>query len=689
MNKTEIIQKTNRAFPYLIIGILALLIYGNTLKLDYALDDTLVITGNEYTKKGIDGIYDILTNDAFTGFFGQQKNLVAGGRYRPLSQIMFAIEYELFGFNPFIGHLLNILLYGMLGMLLFHMLRKLFREKDRLWWFSISLIASLLFIAHPLHTEAVANIKGRDEILSTLFSILAWTFAIRYIDRRSWFALICVGISLFLGLMSKENSITFVAVIPLSLYFFRKDAGLSRIAFTLVPLLLSSVLFLVVRHNAVGSVLGGGAATEILNNPYINSSTAEQIATNLLTWGKYYLLLIFPHPLTHDYYPHFYAITGFGDVGVLAALITTIGLVVTSFLLFKKKRYVSFGILYFFITFSIMSNVVFNIGTLMNERFMFIPLLGFTIIVAWLLFTWKVKSPGSPIPTVILIVLLLAYSGKTISRNTAWADDYTLFTTDVEVSENSIKCNVSAGGKTLEKYENTKDPAEKKRLLAQAIPWLEKGVALHKTYLAGWEQLGKAYYFRKDVDRAWVCYQNCLSIKPGSETAKKNLGLVAELALSEKEYDKAIEYLSRMKEISPNNAQYSTGLSEAYLGKGEAGNALKEIEDALLSMPDNDKLLAKAGEIWGRYLNRLDRSEEYLEQAIQINPENASALENLGIVYGMTGRLDTSLELLMRALALEPENTRVMTNIGNTLSNMGRKEDAQEYFSRANSMSKE
>jgi len=80
---------------YLILFIFTFLLYGNTLTHDFALDDAIVITDNDFTKKGIRGIPDILTNDTFTGFFGVKKNLVSGGRYRPLSLVLFAIEYQL------------------------------------------------------------------------------------------------------------------------------------------------------------------------------------------------------------------------------------------------------------------------------------------------------------------------------------------------------------------------------------------------------------------------------------------------------------------------------------------------------------------------------------------------------------------------------------------------------------------
>ena len=88
----------------IIIGLLAALLYGNTLFNKYSLDDTLIITQNKFTKMGLKGIGKIMSHDAFVGFFGENKNLLPGGRYRPVSQVIFAVEYQFAGLSPFLGH---------------------------------------------------------------------------------------------------------------------------------------------------------------------------------------------------------------------------------------------------------------------------------------------------------------------------------------------------------------------------------------------------------------------------------------------------------------------------------------------------------------------------------------------------------------------------------------------------------
>jgi len=95
----------------ILLFVLALVLYGNTFTHDFALDDHIVITGNNFTKQGFSGIKDIMTHDAFVGTYGEALEL-SGGRYRPLSIVMFAVEYQLFGANPLVGHMMNALLFA-------------------------------------------------------------------------------------------------------------------------------------------------------------------------------------------------------------------------------------------------------------------------------------------------------------------------------------------------------------------------------------------------------------------------------------------------------------------------------------------------------------------------------------------------------------------------------------------------
>jgi len=218
----------------IIIFITAILLYIQTLPYEYVLDDQIVLTDNQYTNQGFSGISKILTTESFAGYFGEQKDILPGGRYRPLSIVTFAIENQLAGQNSKLSHFINTCLYATLCLLIYLTLCKMFLSNGKQWYCTIPFIATLLYTLHPLHTEVVANVKGRDELLAMLFSMSALFTTIKYFDTKkiAWLCLACV--SFFLGLLAKENTLTFMAIIPITLFVFR-DTSIKKI---LTPTLL-------------------------------------------------------------------------------------------------------------------------------------------------------------------------------------------------------------------------------------------------------------------------------------------------------------------------------------------------------------------------------------------------------------------------------------------------------------------
>ena len=178
-----------------------------------------------YTQEGISGIPGLLTKDSFFGFFKVEgkASLVAGGRYRPLSLITFAIEQEIFGDNATIRHIINALFYTLLCILIYLITIKAFNHtslKKNLPLFA--LVTALIFAFHPIHTEAVANIKGRDEIMTFLFALGTLWAALRYLKTQQILFVVLGAVFFGLALLSKENAITFLAVIPLAYWVFTK-----------------------------------------------------------------------------------------------------------------------------------------------------------------------------------------------------------------------------------------------------------------------------------------------------------------------------------------------------------------------------------------------------------------------------------------------------------------------------------
>ncbi len=622
----------NTSLHSIILFLLGFLLYTNTLTHDYTQDDAIVIYDNMFTTQGIKGIPGILKYDTFYGFFKEagKANLVSGGRYRPLTLVMFAIEYQLFGKNPFIGHLINILLYGLLGVVLYLFLLKLLKPhyKNSLPYL-IAFGASILYITHPIHTEVVANIKGRDEIVTLLCSLAALYYSLKAFDEQNNKYLLLVGVLVFLGLLSKEYPITFLAILPITLFVFRK-ATINQIAFQLSPYLLASVAFIFIRHLVLGNTMGGEPPMELMNNPflkivdgrYIPFSFGEQIATIFYTLGKYIQLLFFPHPLTHDYYPRQIEMMTFSNWKAASSLLLYIALGAYTVVKLFKKDPLAYGIAFFLITLSIVSNLFFPIGTNMAERFMFMPSVGFCLVIALFLYRFFLKkSPRNFTPYLGIIgVIAILFSLKTITRNFVWKDNYTLFTTDAKVSTNSAKLQNAVGGETIAEALKIEDEQKRNEMIMSSIPYLQKAAQIHPTYKNVYLLLGNAYYYTKDYDTAEKYYDQALRMDPEYKDALNNKVLLYEamgVKYGVNNPSKALGYFKQAVAIQPENAKLQFFLGSTYRRLGQNQNAITAYEKTLATAPNTEN--------HARIYNEIRQAYEALGNTVQAQKAAAKA----------------------------------------------------------------
>ncbi len=666
----------NSRIHQIILLTLIVLFYCNTLSLDFALDDRMVVMENEFALDGSwDGVRSIFTEDTFTGYFGNDKSVVVGGRYRPMSQLSFMLEATLFGkkikekigdvhdfdnlhdpsheeyfkgsFLSFFCHLMNMVYYILLCLLVYDVLRKLFRKYQGDKWFqSLAFLAAVLFALHPIHTEAVANVKGRDEIFAMLGATAALWCSLQYVDTRKWWYLVLSLLAITFGLFSKENAITYLAVVPLSLYFYQNEhKKKTDYLTTLLPIVVGSIFFVWVRSRALGGLMPEDSTQNILNNPFIHSTKAQEIATVLITWGMYFKLLFFPHPLTHDYYPHQIAITDFSNPLVWVILAGCVALVVYALLNLKKKSVVSYGILFFVITFSITSNLLFNVGTFMNERFVFMASLGFTLIVGYWIYLLSVAKSVSmqKLSIGIIAVVGLLFGIKTFTRNFVWDNDFSLFLTDVKTSHESIKCNISAGGSKLQIWKKS----HKERDKVEAYRYLEKALKLDDHALNAYLLLGELMYLDNNKAGAYQAYRNATLIDPNNKLAQDNLALM--VAVTEDDF------------LKPITALLDEGI--ALQDPNKIQEAYRQIDDYLKEHPESLIALNVKGNVLGRGMNRLDEAIAIYEQVIAKDPTFASAYENMGIAYAIKGEFDRAEQLFKKALEFAPDNQNILFNL--------------------------
>jgi len=177
-----------RTLGFLIFGV-AFVVYFNTINHGYVLDDFSTIKDNRVATQG-----PIAIGDIFTHFYRFGYYTADDGLYRPLPVAIFSIEWWVAPNNPSLAHFVNVLLYALTRWISFRALVKLMKNYNII----LPLIATVLFITHPIHTEVVANIKSLDEILGFLFSFLTISFLCDYFENKSSVKLISGMIFFFI-----------------------------------------------------------------------------------------------------------------------------------------------------------------------------------------------------------------------------------------------------------------------------------------------------------------------------------------------------------------------------------------------------------------------------------------------------------------------------------------------------------
>jgi hypothetical protein len=373
MASTESWGKRARFLPYLVSFLVPFLLYLNTIPHDFALDDYVAITENSLVQKGMSGIPSLLTHGYFFGQNGRNDE-----SYRPFSLVLFTVEKQVAGGSPHVHHFFNVLLYALGCLLFFAVLQGALPEERS----HLALPIALLFAAHPIHTEVVANIKSRDEILSLLFGMLTLLLVQRSCHKQGHGSLVPALLAYALALLSKESALALVAVIPMFLPF-TSPLRTRTVIVRSTPFFLLAAAYLLLRALVLDSGTFQKDLTVFANSLLGAKTTAEFFATNFFIHGKYLLLLLFPHPLSWDYSYNQIPIVRISDARALLAMLTFALLVIAATRGLRRRSWASFGILFYFIALSPASNFFVTIGTTMAERFLFIPSAGFCIFVAF------------------------------------------------------------------------------------------------------------------------------------------------------------------------------------------------------------------------------------------------------------------------------------------------------------------
>ncbi|HXU27627.1 MAG TPA: hypothetical protein VN698_10375, partial [Bacteroidia bacterium] len=416
---------------YILIAALSFLLYANTLQHGFVLDDIAVIQNNSFVQQGISGIPKILTTFYWQGYWNSNAGL-----YRPTSLIAFAIEHQLSN-KPFIHHFFNVVYYSLLCCLLFQFLCTVFNKINPRFF----LLAVLLFIVHPIHTEVVANIKSRDEIFALLFFLLACQ-QLYASPTKTTKSILLSSLFFLLALLSKEGVIALLPIIFLIDY--QREKQILPLLKHRYMLLITAALWLAWHQYIIASSTAPRLVyTYNDNSLFSTSSLLQQKATALGMFATYIVKAFYPYTLSYDYSFNQIPIINLFSFPAIAGLLIFAALIYVAYKNTNTHWLITFSIALLILPLLLTANIFFNIGATMADRFLFTSTIGSCIIICWLVFKiFKInltdKTNPSTAQYTILAVLLL-FSIQTLTRNRVWQSNYTLFKHDVKNSPNSAR----------------------------------------------------------------------------------------------------------------------------------------------------------------------------------------------------------------------------------------------------------
>ncbi len=585
---------------HLAIGIFlfSFLLYANTINHGFVLDDDLVCVKNDFVQKGFAGLGDIFTSSWYEGFNGEKD-----AYYRPMMLAGFAVEKSLFGHSAKVYHVMNILWYGVAMVSLLFLLRQLFSERKP--WFALAI--TLLYAAHPLHTEVVANIKSRDEIFALLGLVGMLYGMVKYekLASRKWLLLSLSAF--FFALLSKESSLAFLGLVPLTLYFFTKK-NLKEILFKSIPYAIVAGAYLLIRAMIVSA--GKTDFNPIDNSLFAANGFAEQTATAVAMMGKYVSLLFFPHPLIYDYSYAQIPLVGWGSWQALVSLAVILSALTYAVYTWGKRDKIAYSILFFAITSVITSNLFFLIGATFAERFMFVPSLGFCMFIVLLLYRFLEKPEQVKILWGIIGGLLLIYAGKTITQNPVWESNATLFSHGIQVAPNSARVNSYYGKSLYDKALQSKDAGTKAKLLQEARTYYDKAIQILPSYTQAYQNMGLVLEEQGHRDQALEIYQKGISTEPDYYPLYTNTGV---LLYNQKRYTEALPFLQKAVEFGPNDPRNHNALGLTQYKLKNYDLAIAAYQRAHELQPTNIPYLGNLVTIH-RELNQIEKAIFYDKQ---------------------------------------------------------------------------
>jgi tetratricopeptide (TPR) repeat protein len=671
----------------LALALLAVAVYSNTFSAAFHFDDMPNLVENPDIKH-LANLLD-LSGSRYVGF------------------LTFALNYRFGALSVFGYHLVNLLIHITNGALVYALVRLLFRAAHTSPAsplspaHAIALSTALLFVAHPIQTQAVTYIVQRFASLAALFYLLTviaylkWRLSSPESKRRHlWYA--AAFLATVLGMKTKEITFTLpFMLLLLEVVFFGPPTRKQWLA--LIPFFLALPIIPLSRPGALGEGEAGFARDAFaLSRP-------DYLFTQFRVIMTYLRLLVLPVDQNLDYdYPASHSLLE-PPVFLSFLFLSALFAAAVYLIWFSRRaaadprlRLIGFGLLWFFVTLSIESSVI-PIRDVIYEHRLYLPSAGLflSVGVAALGFSDRWKIPRA-IAVGLLIVVL---AGIAHQRNLVWKDELSLWMDVIQKSPKKARGYLSLGAAYAEQgmqdkaiqafkttltlnpgyaeaHNNLGNIYKAKGLLEEAVQEYKTAVTIKPDYAMAHNNLGVAYQELGRFDEAFQEYQTAVKLEPDQAQAHYNLG---NLYRDQKRSEEAIREYKTAITLNPGYAEAHNNLGNLYTDLGRLQEAIKEYQTALSLNPNHAELHNNLGNAYNELGDTPEAIREY-QSASKLKADYSDPHSSLAVIYKKLGRPEEAIQEYQAIIAMSPDRAEPHNNLGNLYKSLGRTEEAvREY----------
>jgi protein O-mannosyl-transferase len=579
--------------PLILIPALGFILYGNTLHGTFLWDDEYLVQRNPYIRT-FSQLTTLLTTDI--GYGGGNRF----GFYRPVQMLTYTLDYAFGGLNVFVYHLTNLLLHTTAALCVYHLAALLFGPG------LVPLATSLLFMAHPVHVEAVAYISGRADPLALLFMLLAFIAYLRHPGRHSLLSSTLIVLAYSSALLSKELSLVLPALLLLYHYAFGHRIKWQPLS----AVLALTCIFVVARLTVLKHIPPGNDALQA------DTTLLQRTPGFFAAMTSYARLLVAPFDLHMEYGTPLFT---FSQPAVIAGILIFGSLVAFAAIAKKRNPPIFFCLMWFLITLLPVSNL-YPLNAYMAEHWLYLPSLGIFMAVGYGLNRLWIRENKVLVGlgVVILASLTCFYSALTIRQNRRWEGPLPFYEWTRKFAPDSPKVLNDLG----RQYDLRGRNEEAEELYRKAI-------RMQPTSPLPFNNLGFLYQKLERYEEAKAMYEKALELDPSYADALNNLGVLSEAT---GKYEEAVRLYDRAIAAYPGFALGYANLGNALVSVGNNDDAINAYQNALRL----DGTLTGAQHNLGLLYARMGRKSEatlMFEQIVHREPANGPAQAALTMLY--------------------------------------------------------